>query len=324
MRNFPKQRTTYSEKTANNYKLCKQTIDSLLLNYAHDSNTTSTNNEWERKLSNYQLYNNIINQKDLEKECNPLNLEVGQFKDEIQPYNKTYNKIQVLLGDELRRPFNYKAVLTNSDGIKSKLAYKDVLFRNYLMSSIQETLNSLNVNVGEDLYDPNILMDPKEIDRYMSMTYLDAKEVLANKLLKYLEKELAIKELKNDSFKHGLISGEEFVYVDTRNGQPHLEVLNPLGVFFHKSPEVKYVQDGLYAGYRTFMTTGDVLDNFGQYLSEKEVERIDQGREGLMNSYDNTIHPDMRYYQDSNYYDSKILNSNVEASYSGGEDSLDE
>ena len=49
--------------------------------------------DYERMMSNYKLFNNIIDQKDLERECNPLGLEIGQFKDLVQPYNKTYNEI---------------------------------------------------------------------------------------------------------------------------------------------------------------------------------------------------------------------------------------
>jgi hypothetical protein len=81
---------------------------------------TEVKKEYDKKLSNYRLYNNIIDQKEFEKECNPLGFEVGQFEDEIKPYNKAYNKIQVLLGEELKRPFSYRTIISNSDGINEK------------------------------------------------------------------------------------------------------------------------------------------------------------------------------------------------------------
>jgi hypothetical protein len=240
MRNFPRQRLTYKEKTKDDFKWAREVIDNLLLNYAMDRDVVNAyQSEYDRKLSNYQLFNNQLNQKDFERECNPLGLEVGHFKDEIQPYNKTYNKIQVLLGEELRRPFNYNVVLTNPDGVKSKLAMRDSLFRNYVHAKIQEVLTSLNINPEESLFDEASLVDPQDVDKYMSTHFLDAKEILGSKILLYLDRKLSLKDMKNDAFKHGLISGEELVYVGKRNGEPYVEVLNPLGVFFHKSPEIK-------------------------------------------------------------------------------------
>ncbi len=73
-----------------------------------------------------------------------------------------------------------------------------------------------------------------------------------------------------------MLSGYEFAYVGRVNDEPYVEVLNPLGVFYHKSPETMYIQDGLYAGYKTYMTSADILDRFGQFLSEDDKDKIDR------------------------------------------------
>lgn len=269
MRNFPKQRLSYKEKIADDYAWAKANIDALLINHASDF-SVNVKSDYQRMLSNYQLFNNVLNQADFEKECEPLGLEIGTYEDEVKPYNKTYNKIQVLLGEELRRPFRYKAVLTNEDGIKSKLNHRDNLLREYVMAQIKSIFSEEEIKV----------MDPLEIQKYMNTTYLDAREILTNKLLKYYERALDIPDRKNDSFKHNLISGYEFVYVGSHNNEPVLENINPLGFFYHKSPEVKFVQDGLYAGFRTYMSAGDIIDKFGDYLSKEDLDKIDTSRHG--------------------------------------------
>ena len=264
------QRLSYAKKVEDNYRWAKDCIDNLL---AISYNRTA---DFERMLSNYQLFNNQLHQADFERECEPMGLDVGAFQDQIAPYNKTYNKIQVLLRDEFSRPFNYKAVLVNSDGIKSKLAYQDYLIRQFVNQQVQSTIQKVVPNFDPELVDSTApVMDPKEIKRYMSTTYLEAREILANKILKYFEKALSIPELKNDAFKHALLSGYEHVYVGTDGYQPTLEVLNPLGVFYHKSPEIKYIQDGMYAGYRTYLDSGSVLDRYADYLTEEEIKKID-------------------------------------------------
>lgn len=275
--------------------------------------------EYSRKLSNYQLYNNLINQKDFESICNPLGLDVGQFSDSILPYNKTYNKIQVLLGDELARPFSFKAVLTNSDGVRSKLAHRDYLLKQFVYSKIQSTIQQLSSTDKEFVESSmNDILPPEQIDEMMRTSYMDAREVLANKILQYLYKALGVRAKKNDAFKHALIAGEEYVYVGEENGHPCVDVLNPLGVFFHKSPETKYVQDSLYAGYRTYMTSGEILDRYGDFLTEEQARQIDSTHEGRFGINSEFIGPTMKYGHDSSetYWNSLMSTPNPEGSYS--------
>jgi len=318
MRNFPKQRLSFNDKIKDDYKWCKTVIDNLLTNYSADrSIMNSPGSLYDKKLANYRLYNNILDQADFERECNPLGLEVGQFRDEIQPYNKTYNKIQVLLDEENKRPFKYKVIVTDPDSIRTKLAYRDGMFRNYVLSQVQNTLSQVGIQFDseEALFDPSTLIDPSEVDKFMSTKFKSAQEIAGGKLLAFLEKKLNIRELKNDAFKHGLISGEEFVYISKRNNLPHIEVVNSLGLFYHKSAETKYIQDSLYAGYRTYMTSGDVLDNFGSFLSEDELSRIDLSRDSFGSHYGETLNSNMEYYHENSLFNNYYTRAHAESSY---------
>jgi hypothetical protein len=151
------------------------------------------------------------------------------------------------------------------------------MIRNFVYAKMQETLKSINT-----LYTPDLLeqigeeiLTPEEIQKYVKYNYRERREILSENILNYLIKRLHIKDKKNDAFKHGLISGEEVVYIGTNNGEPHIEVINPLGVFYHKSPETKWIQDSLYAGYRTYMTAGEVIDRYGKYLTKEQVEKLE-------------------------------------------------
>jgi hypothetical protein len=305
MKTFPQQRVSYRDKTKNDYEWCKNTIDHLLTHYAPDSTQLSSSSSYHRKLSNYQLYNNILNQKDFERECNPLGLEVGQFKDQIQPYNKTYNKIQVLLGEELRRPFNFKVSLSSPTGIKSKLAHKDELLRNYVYSQIQSSLSSPLTQESP--------MDPQQIETYMKTSYLESREITATKILEYLRHHLHISDKKNDSFKHALISGEEIVYVSHTHDEPSLKVTNTLSAFYHKSGDTKFIQDSLFAGSQSYFTSAEVLDEFGPYLSKEDIERIDSSQHSSPGYA--VPSKSMNYHEDDRQYE-KYLRPHDEGSYS--------
>lgn len=319
MKNFPQQRLSFSEKSKNDYQWAKETMDALLSNHAVDPRGTSyINTEYHRKLSNYQLYNNMLNQADFQKECNPFGLEVGQFQDTIQPYNKTYNKIQVLLGEELARPFPFKAVLTNSDGVKSKLAHRDFLLKQYVYSQIQNTMSQISELYPKELVEPfsESVMDPKEIDSYMKTSYMDAREILCNKILSFLSKKLRLKNVKNDAFKHALIAGEEIVYVGEESGNAIVRAINPLSFFHHRSPEQPLVHYSLYAGTKTYMTSGEVLDAFGDFLTEEQAKQVDSTYQGVFGIRSDIVGPSMTYHHDD--YERYISNQNYpyEGSYS--------
>ena len=307
MKNFPRQRLSFSQKSSDDFRWAKDVMDHLLLTYSLDSGVVNLpNNEYQRKLSNYQLYNNQINQMDFERECNPLGIDVGQFQDAIQPYNKTYNKIQVLLGEELRRPFNFKPVLINSDGIRQKLEYQDALYRNYVYSQLQESIQRIS-----GMYSPQLLeeintpiIDPKDVKKYMAHTYQDAREILASKILNYLIIADDVVDKKNDAFKHALIAGEEVLYVESEVDNPTVKIVNPLNFFYHASPETKFIEDALYAGYRTYLTPAEVLDIYSPYLTKEQVSRIDSSYQGFIGMRDDIINKDMRYGHDQSVFDS--------------------
>jgi hypothetical protein len=315
---FPKQRLSFSKKMAKNQEWGRSMVDHLLLHYASGGNAAEDTTSYERKLANYQLYNNILNQKDFERECNPLGLEIGQFKDEIQPYNKTYNKIQVLLGEELKRPFNYRTVLTNTEGIRVKQMAAKQMLQQFIQTQVEQLIMQLTQGeepTEEDQQFIDTLVKPEELDRYMKTDYREAREELADQILDYLITKLSLKELMNDAFKHALISGEEFVWVGVENGEPTVQILNPLGVIYHKSPEVKYIQNGLYAGYRTLMTTGDVLDRFGDDLKDEDVEKLEGTLRGMLGD---DYWPDKKMaYPNTTVYD-RYLSNYMNKSYQEG------
>jgi len=319
MKTFPKQRLSYQEKSANDFKWAKDVLDSIISQHAIDPNFPGrSGDDYNRMLSNYQLYNNILNQRDFETICNPLGLEVGQFSDAILPYNKTYNKIQVLLGDELSRPFSFKAVLVNSEGVKSKLLHRDYLLRQFVYSKIQTIIQELG-STDKEFVDSSIneILPPDEVDKLMKTSYLDAREILSNKILNYLYRVLLIKSKKNDAYKHALIAGAEYVYVGEENNLPCVDILNPLGVFYHKSPETKYVQDALYAGYRTYMTSGEILDRYADFLSEADLKKIDSTFEGKFGMRADFVSPAMQYGHDEadQYWNGMLTSPMTEGSY---------
>ncbi len=282
---FPKQRLSYKDKVKDDFKWAKSVLDYLRF--------TASSEEYESKKKNYKIYNNEVSQEDFAKECNTLGFDVGQVDEEVLAYNKVSNKINTLLGEELKRPFNHTAYLIDSNGIREKNMKKTEMLKSWITSKLKEYELMLRNQFNPSGQDPeeeqerqeleqrikeelDSLLPPKELDVYFKTGYLDSREIASNKILNYLYKVLDLKDKKNDAFKHALLSGEEIVWVGVRKNKPVLDSLNSLGVFYHKSSDTKFIQKGLYAGYKKYMTYAEMLDNYGMYLSDEDLEKIEK------------------------------------------------
>lgn len=325
---YPKQRVSFSKKIANNYQWWKDSMDAQLYSYldygtfpSYSGLTHLGDNEYDRMVSNYQLFNNFLNQKDFERECNPMGLTVGQFQDEVKPYNKSYNKINVILGEHLKRPIDARVAIMSEDGISRKLQEIDSQVQLMMfdaMSEIQQMYmeSASQMFSQEGIEDPEqqqalneqvmkfveSFVSPQKLSGYVGEGFISKLEKAYSRLLRYFKYTKRLKEKMNDSFKHGLISGYEFAWVGIRNGEPVVEVLNPLGMMFVKSPETKFIQNGSSAGYRTVMTTSDIFSEYGDYMKVSDIERIEDYHHGYSGARYNEVGEYMRYPSDDMAY----------------------
>ena len=318
---LPKQRLSYKEKIKNEAEWGKNCVNAISFNSDftyHNINANKVDkqgfqSDYDRMLANYRLYNNQVNQEDFERECDPFNINKEDFKDVIHPYNKTYNKINSLVGEEWKRPFGYMAILVNSEGGNQYTRKKDELIQKYVYASLQAEIQKLKQEMmganpapestgnqeqdseAQRQYEEQIqgevdkILTPEEIEKYMSTKWRPAAEIAADKILNILIKRQSIKKIKNDGYKHSLISGGEFIWVGVVNGEPKIELLNSLKVGYHKSAEVEYLQDAMYASYRTKMTIADILDKYGDDLTDEDKTKL----EDLYNNADNGIRGDL-------------------------------
>jgi hypothetical protein len=333
---FPKQRLSYKEKIKNNRQWGKDVIENLTLNFQSDYindpviGDDQNRSAYNKKLKNYRAFNNIIDQEDFERECNALGLNIGQNIDEVKPYNKMPNKIQALLGEALQRPFRYMPYLVNSEGIHSKQIAITKAFQDHVTTNISQLIELIRQRnmtqdpeqqqlINEEIEQvTNLLVSPQELEKLDETTFRDSREITTSKLLEYFRHKLDLTDLMVDAFKHGLISAEEIVWVGARNGEPTVEVVNPLGFFYDKSPEVKYIQDSMYAGYRTMMAAGDIIDRYGEYLSDKDVQRLEGTVQGINGIRDDLVGKTMKYHNVDIYHEymSRMMNNSyTEGSY---------
>lgn len=69
------------------------------------------------KKINYDLLNGILHMNEIEGFLNPDDIEAGFIPSNIQHYPIMNSKLRVLQGEESKRLFDYKAIVTNPNSI---------------------------------------------------------------------------------------------------------------------------------------------------------------------------------------------------------------
>tara|TARA_Y100001938_G_scaffold141522_1_gene211433 strand:- start:14995 stop:17418 length:2424 start_codon:yes stop_codon:yes gene_type:complete len=288
---FPQQKLSKHAKKKNDFAWAKAVIDELDRQNTSGYDGASDN---KRKKVNYDLFNGKLDIKDFEYVCKPYGNAVGEMPAEIRHYDIMSPKLRVLFGEEIKRPFNFKVITTNSEAISEKEREKSRLLEKFILAEVQRRIQKRiqeELNPQEqDAQDPEAQqaiqqqaqqieqeMTPPQIEEYMKRDYLDIKEIQASQILQYLKKKLAIREKFNKGWKHALIAGEEVYWVGVVNGEPEFRTVNPLYFEYDKDPDIDYIQDGQWAKYTMRMTPGSVVDTFGKYMKEKDIAGLYEG-----------------------------------------------
>ena len=105
----PPQMLSIREKT-DEWK--EATMDAYIGKFYFGNNNRITRKE-EMKIS-YDLYNGVFNEKDLKYVTDPYKVD-DSFPASLQNYNIIKPKIDLLLGEESKRPMNFKVIQTNEE-----------------------------------------------------------------------------------------------------------------------------------------------------------------------------------------------------------------
>lgn len=258
--NFPQQMLPISKKTKEWRKSCL-----LWANQKTFFNYSLVRKSVIHKKINYDLLNGRLHMSDLELVLNPDQIKAGYIPDRIQHYPIMNSKLNVLRGEEAKRVFDYRVIVTNPNAISEIEDNK----RNELLQRLQEAIS--DTNLSEDEF--NLKME--ELNDYYTYEWQDIREVRANELLNHYVKEYDIPLLFNNGFMDALAVGEEMYQVDIVGGEPVIDRLNPLKVRIFKSGYSNKVEDADMIILEDYWSPGRVIDTFYDVLSPKDIKYIE-------------------------------------------------
>ncbi len=214
----------------------------------------SDDNEMKIK---YDLYNSKFHEKDIEYVVDPYKTEEG-FPASPQNYNVIKPKVDLLLGEESKRPDRFKVIQTNRDrSSAAEEQMKKLLFQSVVNDIRQEGARMESMN-------------PDDIQDYIEQDFSDIAEMTAQGSLEYLKSKLNIKDELLKGFKDAMIAGREIYYVGVINGEPIAERVNPIGLYYDKSPDIDSIEDGDFAIRHMSMSPAAIYDRFYDLLKDSD------------------------------------------------------
>jgi hypothetical protein len=235
-----------------------------------DQNSYLNNGVIRRKLKNRRINLNLYNGKadinDMKLILNPGGMEQMYVPDNIQHYPIITPRVNVLVGEEKRRKFDWTVKITNPDTIsqikKDKKALVDAKLQEFLSSTLS---------------DEELEKEIQSYGDYINFDYQDMREKRANLLMRHYIQKLEMKVLFQQGFKDALIMGEEIYIFDIVNGEVTFEKLNPLNVHTLRGGYTNKIEDSDVIVIDEYWSPGRIQDHFYNDLKEADVVKLDSG-----------------------------------------------
>lgn len=320
------QRLTRSKKTPKWYKMMADDLDARSNKRTRVYHGVS---EYKKLKVNYDLFNNILNLADFSYVCEPYGAEVGELPAKMVNRDISSGKIKALLGMEMKAPFSYKVVATNPEATTRREQRETKLLKDFVVNSITaevrkeveakhmqqaqgqqmtpEQQEQLNKQIDEETKS----LTPDEVKKYMMREHQDPSEIMCHQLLEYLIERLDLKRKFNDCFKHGMLSASEVMFIGVLNGEPTVEVVNPIRFDCGRSADNYLIQDAEWATHEMFWTPSKVLSHFSEELEEKEIDEIytkysSMGGNNVHDDYEFDFSSDSDKYLEDKYQDGLV------------------
>ena len=258
---FPSQKKSTSEKGKQWRKECINGAENLVL-YSDNTLRKSKKN----KQINYNLYSDILDQDDVTKIIDPLGLESTFTPAKMQNYPIINPKIDLLVGEEIKRKFDWRVRVINDDAISSK--------EKQLSGDLSKIIGEF-ISKGD--YDEEELKKRlEEFQKYKTFEFQDIKEQTGTWILKHLYEKQKMKSKWDKGFKDALLSAEEIYQWDIIAGEPVFFKHNPLNVYTQRSGESPYVEDSEIIVIDSYYPPGKVIDEYHEYFTATDITKIEE------------------------------------------------
>ena len=256
----------------------------------------------------YNLYNSIFDEKDFKRITNPFKVEDG-FPATPQDFNIIRPKIDLLIGEETKRPMNFTVVRTSQEAASEMMEKEKEMLMQYIMAAITSRMSEEEAAQFQQQLQSGEVMPPEAIAKYMQRDYKDVIENTAYHTIAYLREKIGIDHEFIKGWKDALIAGEEVYYVGVLNAEPYMERVNPVYFSYDKSPDLEFIEDGAWCCRKMRLSVPELYDRYYDKLKEKDLNKLNEMLTGRPSSDygDRGIRDDFGGGIQTHIYDNPLL-----------------
>lgn len=218
------------------------------------------------KKINYDLLNGKLHMSDLMLILNPDNIQGSFIPERIQHYPIMNSKLHVLQGEEGKRVFDFRVVVTNPNALSEIEEEK----KNEVLEKLQALVE--DQNLSEDQFNKEV----EKINDYYTYEWQDMREIRANALLNHYAKEQNFHGIFNQGFVDAEAVAEEIYQCDIVGGEPVLTKLNPNKVRIFMSGYSNKIEDADVIILEDYWSPGKIIDTYYDVLSPKDIKKIEE------------------------------------------------
>lgn len=217
----------------------------------------------------------------------------------LRHYDIISQVINTLSGEAQKRPDNFRVKGFDENTTNNYIRQKTELLLKYVTEQIEQ---EINLKLAEQGFDPNKqdfqseeeaqqyqqavqeqrqALTPPEIEKYMKYKWQDAAEIWGQHQLELDKQRFNLPEKERKEFEDMLVSDRCFRHFYITGNGYNQETWNPVNTFFHKSPEVDYIEEGDYVGRVIYLTIADVIDRYGFLMTKRQLLSLEEGKDTI-------------------------------------------
>lgn len=272
---FPQQRIPNSKKDKDWGANCCDWIIAQGMMYRQDGNV-------EKR---YAILNGDIPDEYYAKTLNPFNTtdkKLTRFPSEIRNYDLMKGNIRRYVGEYIKNPHEFIVNANNPEVVLGRNAkIREEVFKlakQRIAEMINEQYQQYVQNGGDESslenYNPGADIDFEAVVKEISENYIDDISAQGQNILNLIQDLTQDELLYADAYFDYVTFGECYTYTDVNGSEIHKKRIKPIDAYPIPNDE-RFVEDFDGFAYRRKLTHHQILDEFGDYLSEEELKFIE-------------------------------------------------
>jgi hypothetical protein len=277
MSQFPNQKLTRKEikKEYGSIEEWAKSIYNAIASIAMVTNKTSNQNPYEKEVL-IDLANGIINMDDFEYVTKPYGEISPNYPAEFRHYDRISSKLHLLIGEEIKRPLNFRAVAINPEAVTEIEEKIKQEVRQVIMNNLQAELMANGALEPDESGQIPEIQEPAEVVEWMRSNYQDSREKQASMALEWLKEFSNLEEVFNKGWDWLLTTGDDIYYTGIASNEPNFRCVDARYFEYDRSPSVEYIEDAQWAYEERWIPSAAVYEEYGEFLDEEDIEAIEQ------------------------------------------------